>query len=440
MAMVSEAELVAQGKLQNVVYFKFKHQNTLDKIAFNAADIAVGELKLLIAEKKECDARDLQLYEMDESTTENAAAGEPGRLYDYDGELIPANATLLVTRKPSVGRQSRGVKVKGNIVVEHARYFKSADGEDGSSSPSQDNKEGKSRERIAKVPETCVCPICNNLMLALSLDLFIGFEVESIGQTDEIHMAPEHSPLLLPCCGGTVCKACLTDACPLNYVEACRLTKYGEGDDKKKPVEHKIVAAQLASILHSYSSYDFNRSTCGFDYPEGLLDKAEARKEETVREMMEKEEGKKKRKKRGDDDDDDDIIDITDDEGDDAVVDLDDDEALQKKARKYRPTVDLIKKEKVKMEKKEEMKDEDDDEHWRTVEKNMMGGGRRRPHHRVDKPCPVSGCLVMFPKVLSQEQFDRWKKIMEERKSVSPSSPSDSSVTEGDEMNSSEVT
>lgn len=48
--MASEAELASQGRLQNVVYFKFKHQNTLDKIAFNAADIAVGELKVIMEE------------------------------------------------------------------------------------------------------------------------------------------------------------------------------------------------------------------------------------------------------------------------------------------------------------------------------------------------------------------------------------------------------
>ncbi|KAF4732703.1 hypothetical protein FOZ63_021410, partial [Perkinsus olseni] len=58
------------------------------------------------------------------------------------------------------------------------------------------------------------------------------------------------------------------------------------------------VAAQLASVLHSYASYDFNKDTCGFKYPDGLLDKAEEKKEETVREMMEKEEGKGKGRKR----------------------------------------------------------------------------------------------------------------------------------------------
>ncbi|KAF4757528.1 hypothetical protein FOZ63_007584, partial [Perkinsus olseni] len=373
----SEAELAAQGRLQNVVYFKFKHQNTLDKISFNAADIAVGELKLLIAEKKECDARDLQLYEMDQSTTENAASGEPGKLYDYDGELIPANATLLVTRKPSVGRQSRGVKVKGNIVVEHARYFKKTAEEVENDSSSPDSSSPAS-SRIARVPDTCICPLCNNLMLA-----------------------PEHTPLLLPCCGGTVCKCCLTDTCPLNYVEACRLTRYGEKEGEKKPVEHKIVAAQLASVLHSYASYDFNKDTCGFKYPDGLLDKAEEKKEETVREMMEKEEGKGKGRKRGPEEEEDDIIDITDDEDDGAVVDLDDEEALAKKAKKYRPTVDLIKKERIKGEKKEELKDEDEDDHWRTVEQKMMGGRHRGGRH--SSSCAVSGCLVAFPKVLSPQ-------------------------------------
>ncbi|KAF4697270.1 hypothetical protein FOZ60_009893 [Perkinsus olseni] len=402
----SEAELAAQGRLQNVVYFKFKHQNTLDKISFNAADIAVGELKLLIAEKKECDARDLQLYEMDQSTTENAASGEPGKLYDYDGELIPANATLLVTRKPSVGRQSRGVKVKGNIVVEHARYFKKTAEEEENDSSSPDSSSPAS-SRIARVPETCICPLCNNLMLA-----------------------PEHTPLLLPCCGGTVCKCCLTDTCPLNYVEACRLTRYGEEEGEKKPVEHKIVAAQLASVLHSYASYDFNKDTCGFKYPDGLLDKAEEKKEETVREMMEKEEGKGKGRKRGPEEEDD-IIDITDDEDDGAVVDLDDEEALAKKAKKYRPTVDLIKKERIKGEKKEELKDEDEDDHWRTVEQKMMAG-RHRGGMRSSS-CAVSGCLVAFPKVLSPQQFARWKEAVEKAKA--PSSPSESpTASSGDEV------
>lgn len=40
--------------------------------------------------------------------------------------------------------------------------------------------------------------------------------------------------------------------------------------------------------------------------------------------------------------------------------------------------MDLIKKERIKREKKEELKDEDDDGHWRTVEQKMMVVGNSR--------------------------------------------------------------
>ena len=175
-----------------VVYFKFKHQNSFDKIEFGASEISVSELKLKINEK-------LMLTDH-QSSYKNATAiqlsrfgttGEAGTVYDSDFELIPSHTSVLVMRVPA------GKLAGKKIVVESGQLFATA--AEGLPDPLALRPSIIQEEIDAKrrVPPVTVCEVCRSFML---------------NETG-------HGPVILTCCGNTVCSACASQSSPVCPIE-----------------------------------------------------------------------------------------------------------------------------------------------------------------------------------------------------------------------------
>jgi len=164
--------------MSGIVYFRFKHQKQLDKIEFNSTEISVSELRLKIIEK---------LALVDPRQSANAVqlcrigpGGEPGTVFEYDHELIPTHTTVMVLRVPP--KQSSAAK---KIVVETTDYLVDdfVEGDYLKLKESIIAEEVGTRKRC---PRMTVCQLCSVFMIS-----------------------PDHAPMLLVCCGNTVCAACV---------------------------------------------------------------------------------------------------------------------------------------------------------------------------------------------------------------------------------------
>ena len=174
-----------------IVYFKFKHQNAFDKIEFSGSEITAAELRIKIQEKllmvdtSYKNATTLQISKLGGTTP-------GGELVEFDHELIPSHASVLITRAPA---KSTGAK---NIVVESAQLFaQPVEGQEDylALKPSIIQSE---LEAAKPVPAVTVCELCKWFM-----------------QRDSGHF-----PVVLSCCGNTICSSCAISAkstgmCPL---------------------------------------------------------------------------------------------------------------------------------------------------------------------------------------------------------------------------------
>jgi len=213
--------LPTSGMVRGVVYFRFKHQPALDRIDFDASEIAVGDLKTKIAEKTLCNRQDIKLCELQPDGVNVKSS------MLYDGELIHSGASLLVIRAPLTTKA-------GGIKVTQAGYFVTE------VSGEEDGKDDDLTSRPCLVPETAVCPLCNSLM--------------SPG---------EHDPVLLACCGQTACRNCLSK---FSNGDSCALGN-GTCPSGGARIKSALITRQVAQIIKRKESYEWR----GFKYPESIF-------------------------------------------------------------------------------------------------------------------------------------------------------------------------
>jgi len=171
--------------MSGLVFYKFKHQTHFDKVEFNSAEISVAELRLKIVEKMVLvdprhSAHAIQICKISPS-------GDVGAVYDHDQELIQTNTRVLVLRIPSKqGAQSK------KIVVDTGDFFVDEFVE-GDYLKLKESIIAQEVEARKACPKAAVCQLCRALMLP-----------------------GEHSPVLLICCGNTVCMQCASKGdCPI---------------------------------------------------------------------------------------------------------------------------------------------------------------------------------------------------------------------------------
>jgi hypothetical protein len=171
--------------MSGLVFYKFKHQTSFDKVEFNSAEISVAELRLKIVEKLALvdprhSAHAIQICRISPSFDVGAA-------YEDDQELIKTNTRVLVLRIPS----KQGTQTK-KIVVDTGDFFVDEFVE-GDYLKLKESIIAQEVEARKACPRAAVCQLCRALMIP-----------------------GEHAPALLICCGNTVCMQCAGKGnCPM---------------------------------------------------------------------------------------------------------------------------------------------------------------------------------------------------------------------------------
>jgi len=179
-------------RMSGVVYYRFKHQTNFDKVEFNSTEISVAELRLKIVEKLALvdprhSANAIQICRITQSSG-------PGAPYDMDQELIQTNTRVMVLRIPS--KQTMQTK---KIVVETGDFFVDEFIE-GDYLKLKESIIAQEVEAQKPCPKAAVCAICRSLMVP-----------------------GVHAPVLLVCCGNTVCMQCVSDGvCPMEKIPNVR--------------------------------------------------------------------------------------------------------------------------------------------------------------------------------------------------------------------------
>ena len=334
-----------------IVKFKFKHQNVFDKIEFQSSEITVAELRIKIQEKLLMDSgghRNTTVLEILKLGTE-----EP---YEWDHELIPSHTSVLVTRVPS--RATKKIVIDSNqqlFATEsqgHEDYF--------ALKPSIIQSEIDS---IRRVPQVVVCSSCGWLMVR-----------------------PAHSPVILACCGYTVCHECgvkAGSACPI------------EKRDIGKPIEF-VTDRATERIVNVVSS---NKAAFAFDsvsIPEDFL-QVQAEPQAAVTDVE--------------------IVDV--DSFEPEVFDVDNPrplsakeiEAIDRRERRKRKALEILAKREGAKAVKGELTEADVNRLLKMELKAELDG-TASGQDRLDDDASDSRrrpIVVEFPKLLTPEEFNRWK-------------------------------
>jgi hypothetical protein len=215
--------------MSGIVYFRFKHQNQFDKIEFSSAEISVAELRLKIIEK---------LALIDPRQSANAVhicrigpGGEPGQAFEYDHELIPTHTRVMVLRVPP--KQS----VASRKIVVGTSDFLVSDFVEGDYLKLKESIIAEEVEARKRCPPIAVCKLCSSFMTGA------------------------HAPVVLVCCGNTVCVACAGKTkdgmCP---VEKCSPTDY-------KFIPNRAVGRLVDAVTKARENFIFD----GVNVPDGFL-------------------------------------------------------------------------------------------------------------------------------------------------------------------------
>lgn len=349
---------------RGIIYFRFKHQTTLDKIEFAASEITVAELRIKINER-------LLLTDHQNSSYKNqsvlqickiGAYGEAAAVYDSDFELIPTNTTVLVLRVPT------GKTAGKKIVVEQQDLFATA--QEGMPDPLA-LKASIIQEEIDKtsrrVPEFLVCPICR------------WFLLKDAG----------HGPVTLVCCGSTVCSACaMGSTCPVEQIDK---------GARFKAVANKAIERIVEIVVKNRDLFAFTKVVT----PEGFLEVTEDMADDTAAVDVE-------------------VLDV--DEFEPEVFDVDnprpltakEKEQLERRERRKRKAIEILMKREGKLV-KGELTEADVNKLLKTEqvvkdELGMLDGSI--PGHAVDGANENGGRAVVieFPRLLSPEEFALWQR------------------------------
>ena len=207
---------------------------------------------------------------------------------------------------------------------------------------------------ISLIPETAVCVICGYLMTGLP-DLIDGEE------------AIDRSPLLLPCCGGTACRNC-----NVKFSAPGQCIFGGEGCAVKSGFINKSVVRQVNALVERREHYDWR----GVRVEEWVTKPAKEKIQESEKteETIDLDSWEPKKEE---------------------IVDLD---SLPSKSARKKKVVNLVKDE-IKQQLKSEYTEED-------FKKLFRGKKGEQTIPRLDIPTTLT---IDFPKVLSMQEFKRWK-------------------------------
>mmetsp|Transcript_120392 Transcript_120392/g.347969 ORF Transcript_120392/g.347969 Transcript_120392/m.347969 type:complete len:301 (-) Transcript_120392:107-1009(-) len=187
---------------RNSIFFRFASEGeALEKVEFIGKDIAVGDLRQAIAERKNLSKLDIELV--------NEANGE---VYEKGGKLLPRNTIVTVRRTP--------VR-PGKLAKQSVLHLENVDAW-AAARKGLPSKTAVPPEPIQKrpFPAEYICPVCN--------DIF-------------------NSPSIARCCGRSACAACFERrrgaACPL-----CSR----EWVEDAMPIPNRSLAASVASLNLDY--------------------------------------------------------------------------------------------------------------------------------------------------------------------------------------------
>eukprot|EP00419_Tripos_fusus_P089314 CAMPEP_0172843040 /NCGR_PEP_ID=MMETSP1075-20121228/31174_1 /TAXON_ID=2916 /ORGANISM="Ceratium fusus, Strain PA161109" /LENGTH=310 /DNA_ID=CAMNT_0013687251 /DNA_START=80 /DNA_END=1012 /DNA_ORIENTATION=+ len=186
---------------RNSVFFRFASEgNVVEKVEFSGREIAVGDLKQAIAERKSLPKFDLVL--VNEATNE---------VYERDGAMLLRNVRVTVRRTPlQSSRKPALVTIDGEDVWDKMQE------------QSGDKQEARRDEPIQRraCPAAYLCPLCCNIF---------------------------KNPSIARCCGRSACSTCFadstSDSCPLcskPWVE------------ETKPIHNPRLADSVASLNLEY--------------------------------------------------------------------------------------------------------------------------------------------------------------------------------------------
>eukprot|EP00931_Biecheleriopsis_adriatica_P102867 TRINITY_DN77776_c0_g1_i1.p1 TRINITY_DN77776_c0_g1~~TRINITY_DN77776_c0_g1_i1.p1 ORF type:complete len:310 (-),score=67.61 TRINITY_DN77776_c0_g1_i1:8-937(-) len=183
---------------KNSVFFRFAHEgNVLEKVEFYGKEIAIGDLRHAISEKKKLPKVDLQIL--------NEATGE---VYSRDGQLLQRNIIVTVRRTPIQTQKKPAVlNVEGKDIWSKVPK---------APLPPKKEQPPPPPEQKTPCPAEYLCPLCRGIF---------------------------DSPSIARCCGRSACRSCFEErssgACPL-----CSR----QWSDELKPIPNPRLADIVGSL------------------------------------------------------------------------------------------------------------------------------------------------------------------------------------------------
>lgn len=337
-----------------IVKFKFKHQNVFDKIEFSGSEITVAELRIKIQEKLFLaepggHSRNSTVLEIMKLGTD-----EP---YEWDHELIPTHTSVLVARVPA----SRSKQDK--IVVDKTGLFAEENGEGDDFIALKPSIIQSELDAVRRVPSSVVCELCSWVML------------REVGR----------HPVVLACCGSTVCFACAgksKSVCPVEKREISKSVSF---------VTDKAVERLVNVVCAHREAYAFDT----VNIPSDFLAPKEPKPEE--REEVE-------------------VLDV--DEFEPEVFDVDNPrplnakeiEVLERRERRKRKALEILAKREGVV--KGELTESDVNRLLKMELKTELGGGLEgtvQEDEEMDDMTARKPVVVEIPKLLTPEQFALWQ-------------------------------
>lgn len=185
----------------SVVFFKFQSTDTVEKIEFLGREIAVGDLKQAIAEKKTLPRYDIVLV--------NDATKE---VYARDGAMLIRGTSVTVRRQPPPNKKRpRFVEIENNDIWNRE--------------PKPEPKKEPEPEAPVQrrpCPEEYLCPLCRRIF---------------------------RDPSIARCCGRSACSECLRQA---PEAVACPLCKSPWAADGEHFVANQCLAETVGSLDLEY--------------------------------------------------------------------------------------------------------------------------------------------------------------------------------------------
>jgi hypothetical protein len=335
--------------MTGIVKFKFKHQNTFDKIEFSGSEITVAELRIKIQEKLMLADHGHHHRNATVLEISNLGTEEP---YEWDHELIPTHTSVLIARIPASKAKTQ------KIIVEKTDMFSATSGAHEDAFAPKPSIIQSELETIRRVPTVVVCELCSWVMLR---------EVQ-------------RHPVILTCCGNTVCFTCAKAAgtsCPI---------------EKREPfsfVSDRAVERIVNVVLGHKEAFAFDSVNVPSDFL--TVREEEPQKAEEVE-----------------------VVDV--DEFEPEVFDVDNPrpltakelEIMERRERRKRKALEILAKREGVV--KGELTEADVNRLLKTeIKSELTGMETGGADQESEEETRIGKIVIEFPKLLTKDQFELWK-------------------------------